>query len=165
MDELDRGIVELLQLDGRASNAKVAREVGVSEATVRRRLSRLVQQDVIRITAVPNLEKLGYGTTALIRVQTSPGKSDAVAQALATLEEVKYSVVTTGSYAVFIWVVAGSVERLGMLLHTRIGSIDRVQKTQTFVNVSIRKRAYERVLWMRSHYPGPPLLEGGRFGG
>ncbi len=41
MDELDRGIIELLQLDGRASNAKVAREVGVSEATVRRRLSRL----------------------------------------------------------------------------------------------------------------------------
>ena len=46
MDELDRGIIELLQLDGRASNAKVAREVGVSEATVRRRLSRLIQQDV-----------------------------------------------------------------------------------------------------------------------
>ncbi len=84
MDELDRGIIELLQLDGRASNAKVAREVGVSEATVRRRLSRLIQQDVLRITAVPNLEKLGYGTTALIRVQTSPGKSDAVAEALAT---------------------------------------------------------------------------------
>ncbi len=48
MDELDRGIIELLQLDGRASNAKVAREVGVSEATVRRRLSRLIQQDVLR---------------------------------------------------------------------------------------------------------------------
>ncbi|GIT01591.1 MAG: hypothetical protein CM1200mP27_02160 [Chloroflexota bacterium] len=38
MDELDRKIIALLQLDGRASNAKIAREVGVSEGTVRRRL-------------------------------------------------------------------------------------------------------------------------------
>ena len=145
MDKLDRGIIELLQLDGRASNAKVARELGVSEATVRRRLIRLIQQDVLRITAVPNLEKLGYDTTALIRVQTSPDKADAVAEALATLEEVEYSVVTTGSYPVFIWVAAESVEQLGNLLQTRIGGIDGVQKTQTFVNLSIKKRAYGRV--------------------
>ena len=145
MDKLDRGIIELLQLDGRASNSKVARELGVSEATVRRRLSRLIQGDVLKIAAMPNLEKLGYGTTALVRVQTSPGKADAVAEALATLEEVEYSVVTTGSYAVFIWVVAESVEQLGSLLHTKVEGIDGVQKTQTFVNLSIKKRAYGRV--------------------
>ena len=144
MDKLDSGIIELLQLDGRASNSKVARELGVSEATVRRRLSRLIQGDVLRIAALPNLEKLGFGTTALIRVQTSPGKADAVAEALATLEEVEYSVVTTGSYPVSIWVAAESVEGLGSLLHTKIEGIDGVQKTQTFVNLSIKKRAYAR---------------------
>ncbi len=145
MDKLDRGIIELLQLDGRASNAKVARELGVSEATVRRRLIRLIQQDVLRITAVPNLEKLGYGTTALVKVQTRPDKADDVAEALAKLAEVEYSVVTTDSYAVFILVATESVEQLGNLLHTRIGRIDGVQKTQTFVNLSIKKRAYGRV--------------------
>ena len=46
MDELDRKIITLLQLDGRASNAKIAREVSVSEGTVRRRLRRLVNDDV-----------------------------------------------------------------------------------------------------------------------
>ena len=145
MDKLDRGIIELLQLDGRASNSKVARELGVSEATVRRRLSRLIQGDVLKIAAMPNLEKLGYGTTALVRVQTSPDKADAVAEALATLEEVEYSVVTTDSYAVFILVAAESVEQLGNLLHTKIGGIDGVQKTQTFVNLSIKKRGFGRV--------------------
>ena len=57
MDELDRKIIALLQLDGRASNAKIAREVSVSEGTVRRRLRRLVNDDVVKIIAVPNLEK------------------------------------------------------------------------------------------------------------
>ena len=142
MDELDRRIVELLQLDGRTSNAKIARELGVSEGTIRHRLNRLIQDDAIRIAAVPNLEKLGYGTTALIGVQASPGKSDAVAEALATLAEVQYVAVTTGSYDVFIWLAAESAERLGDLLHTRIGVIEGVQNTQTFVNLSIKKRAY-----------------------
>jgi len=53
MDELDRRIVRLLQVDGRASNAKIAREVGVSEGTVRRRLRHLIQGDVIKVIAVP----------------------------------------------------------------------------------------------------------------
>ena len=55
MDEMDRKIIRLLQGDGRGSNAKIAREVGVSEGTVRRRLRRLVQADVIKAVAVPNL--------------------------------------------------------------------------------------------------------------
>ncbi len=143
MDELDRRIIELLQLDGRASITRIARELGVSQGTVQRRLSRLIQDDLIRITAVPNLEKLGYCTTALIGVQTSPGKSDAVAEALATLEEVQYAVVTTGSYDVFIWVAVESAERLGNLLHTRIGGIDGMRNTQTFVNLPIKKRSYD----------------------
>ena len=58
MDELDRKIIEILQLDGRASNARIAREVGVSEGTVRRRLRRLIQENVVKIIAVPNLGRL-----------------------------------------------------------------------------------------------------------
>ena len=61
MNELDKKIINLLQVDGRASNAKIAREVGVSEGTVRRRLRRLIKDNVIHVIAVPNLEQMGYG--------------------------------------------------------------------------------------------------------
>ena len=112
MDELDRKIIALLQGDGRASNAKIAREVGVSEGTVRRRLRRLVQQDVVKIIAVPNLEKLGYATTALVGLQTGPGKSEDVADAIASLEEAQYVAITTGAYDIFIWAGLESAESL-----------------------------------------------------
>ncbi len=146
MDELDRKIIGLLQLDGRASNAKIAREVGVSEGTVRRRLRRLIQDDVVKVIAVPNLEKMGYATTALIGLQTSPGRSDAVAQALARLEEVHYVAITTGAYDIFVWAGLESAEALGTFLHNKVGSIDAVQRTETFVNLSIKKRTYGLVL-------------------
>ncbi len=146
MDELDRKIIALLQIDGRASNAKIAREVGVSEGTVRRRLRRLVQEDVIKVIAVPNLEKLGYGTTALIGLQTGPGRSDAVGDAIAQMEESHYVAVTTGAYDVFVWAGLESAEGLGDFLRTKIGHIDGVQRTETFVNLSIKKRTYGLVL-------------------
>ena len=48
MDELDRKIVGILQQDGRASNAKIARQLGVSEGTIRRRLKRLIEDEPSR---------------------------------------------------------------------------------------------------------------------
>ena len=130
MDELDRKIIALLQGDGRASNAKIAREVGVSEGTVRRRLRRLVQQDVVKIIAVPNLEKLGYATTALVGLQTGPGKSEEVADAIASLDEAQYVAITTGAYDIFIWAGLESAESLGTFLRTKIGTIEGVQRTR-----------------------------------
>ena len=146
MDELDRKIIALLQRDGRASNAKIAREVGVSEGTVRRRLRRLVQQDVVKIVAVPNLEKLGYATTALVGLQTGPGKSDEVADAIASLDEAQYVAITTGAYDIFIWAGLESAESLGTFLRNKIGNIEGVQRTETFVNLAIKKRTYGLVL-------------------
>ena len=146
MDELDRRIISLLQMDGRASNAKIAREVGVSEGTVRRRLRRLIQEDVVKVVAVPNLEKLGYATTALIGLQTGPGKSDTVAESIAGLDEAHYVAITTGAYDVFIWAGLESAESLGTFLRTKIGVIDGVQRTETFVNLAIKKRTYGLVL-------------------
>ena len=142
MDELDLRIIGLLQMDGRTSNSDLARELGVSEGTIRRRLSRLVQAEVIRITAVPNIEKMGYPATALVGVQTRPGKADDVAEALARLEEVHYAAVTTGAFDVFIWVGLESAQRLGDFLHTKIAPIEGVQRTETFINLAIKKRTY-----------------------
>ena len=146
MDELDHKIIALLQMDGRASNAKIAREVGVSEGTVRRRLRRLTKDDVVHIVAVPNLEKLGYATTALVGLQTGPGMSDTVAESLASLPESHYVAVTTGSYDVFVWAGLESAESLGNFLRTKVGVIEGVQPTETFVNLSLKKRTAGLVL-------------------
>ena len=146
MDELDKRIIKLLQVDGHASNARIAREVGVSEGTVRRRLRHLIQGDVIKVIAVPNLEQMGYGTAALIGIQTDPGKIDEVTNAISSLDETHYVSMTTGAYDIFAWVGLESPERLGTFLRGQIGTIPGVRRTETFVNLSITKRTYGLVL-------------------
>ena len=146
MDELDSRIISLLQVDGRASNARIAREVGVSEGTVRRRLRNLINGDVIKVIAVPNLEQMGYGTAALIGIQTSPGKVDEVADAISDLEEAHYVAITTGAWDIFTWVGLESTEKLGDFIRGKVGPIAGVTRTETFVNLAIRKRTYGLVL-------------------
>jgi Lrp/AsnC family transcriptional regulator for asnA, asnC and gidA len=140
MDDLDVSIINLLQLDGRASNAKIAREAGVSEGTIRRRLKKLIEDGYLSVIAIPNLDRLGFATTAMIGIQTEPGMSEKVATTIAELEQAHYVAVTTGSFDVFVWVGTDTAENLGSFLREQVGVINGVQRTETFVNLSIKKR-------------------------
>jgi Lrp/AsnC family transcriptional regulator for asnA, asnC and gidA len=142
MDDLDTKIIALLQDDGRASNAGIAREVGVSEGTVRRRLKRLIQEEFIRVVALLDPGKMGYASEALIGVQVDPDKIDQVADDLTKLDEVSWVAITTGAYDIFAWATLDSSETLGIFLRTKIGTIHGVRRTETFVNLTVKKRGY-----------------------
>ena len=142
MDDLDSKIIAILQEDGRASNAGIARRVGVSEGTVRRRLKRLVDDKFIQVVAMLNPGKMGFGAEALIGVQVDPEKVDEVSRAVSSLEEVSWVAVTTGSYDIFAWATLESSESLGLFLRTKLGTIRGVRRTETFVSLSVKKRGY-----------------------
>ena len=142
MDELDSKIIALLQDDGRASNAGIARKVGVSEGTVRRRLKRLIQEKFISVVALLDPGKMGYASEALIGVQVDPDKIDRVADDLAGLDEISWVAVTTGSFDIFCWATLHSSESLGIFLRTKVGTISGVRRTETFVNLAARKRGF-----------------------
>lgn len=142
MDELDRKIIALLERNGRASNARIARDVGVSEGTVRRRLKHLINERIINVIALPDPRKLGYESEALIGVQVDPDKIDMVADKLSSLEHTRWVAVTTGTYDVFAWATLPTAEALGRFLREEIGAIDGVRRTETFVNLSVMKREY-----------------------
>src|SRR5579885_2255980 len=65
LDEIDLRIVQLLQENGRRSNSDIARQIGVSEPTVRKRIERLVQDRIIKVVAVFNPRRTGYTSSAL----------------------------------------------------------------------------------------------------
>ena len=142
MDELDRNIIQILQDNGRASNARIARDVGVSEGTVRRRLQSLLQDGIIKVVALPDPEVLGYNTEALVGIQVDPDKIDDVSRKLAVLKESSWVSVTTGSFDIFCWVTLPSSEDLGNFLKSEVGIISGVRRTETFVSLNVRKRNY-----------------------
>ena len=103
LDNLNEQIIDILKADGRASNASIARSLGVSEGTIRRRLNMLIDGGIVNVNVSLNPGKLGFYTEAIIGVQVDPDKIDFVSEGLAGLEEIDWVSVTTGSFDIFAW--------------------------------------------------------------
>jgi Lrp/AsnC family transcriptional regulator for asnA, asnC and gidA len=142
MDNLDVRIISLLQEDGTATNAGIARQVGVSEETVRRRLKRLVQDEYIRVVALPDPAKLGFNSEVLIGIQADADKIDKVSETIADFDEINWVSITTGSFDIFAWATLRSSEELSNFLRGKVGTVPGVRKIETFINLAIKKRRY-----------------------
>ena len=90
VDNLDSQIVQILKKDGRASNAHIARALGVSEGTVRRRLKMLIDGGVVHVNVSLDPAKMGLTTEAIIGLEVDPDKMDPVCASIAAFDEIGY---------------------------------------------------------------------------
>jgi Lrp/AsnC family transcriptional regulator for asnA, asnC and gidA len=145
LDKVSVAIIDSLRSDGRKSYAAIAKEVGVSEATVRQRLQRLVEQGHMQIVAVTN--PLGRGRyTSILLVKTS-GEIERVAAALRDLPDVTFAVATAGSYDIVIEVMCRDGEHLLSVIDESIRSIDAVVAIETLVYLKLLKLSYQSGVW------------------
>ena len=142
MDQLDITIISLLQQDGTATNAEIARHTGVSEETVRRRRARLIRDGYMKIVGVPNAQKMGFEVQAIIALQVDADKLDAVAEAMADINEITWVVISTGSVDVFAWAILRSIDDLSRMLSGRVSQIEGVRRTETFLSIATIKDSH-----------------------
>ena len=141
LDETSKAIIEQLQEDGRRSYADIGKAVGLSEAATRQRVQKLTDAGVMQIVAVTDPLQLGFARQAMIGVKVN-GQLDAVADAIAAMEEVDYVVIAAGSFDILAEVVAESDEHLLEIVSKRIRSIPEVIGTEIFVYLRLRKQTY-----------------------
>jgi Lrp/AsnC family transcriptional regulator for asnA, asnC and gidA len=154
IDTLDRQIIALLQLDGRASNVDIARSVGVAEGTVRKRIDRLLQDGVIRIAAIPDADKLGLEVEAMIMLKVDLGQAKRIGEKLAATPEVRSVRYTTGEYDIIMEVVLPSDDDLLQFLTNRLANIQGIRATATSHVLKNIKQSCEWTLPKE----GPPLI-------
>ena len=141
MDETNRAIVRLLQIDGRRAYADIAKEVGLSEAAVRQRVRRLLDTGVIQIVAVTDQIQMGYPRAAMVAINVD-GELQACADLISKIEEVDYLVSTAGGIDFFAEVYASDDDHLLAILN-RIRSIPGVRNAQTYLYFGIHKQTYQ----------------------
>ncbi len=141
LDDADKAIIEHLQRDGRMPYTRLAEAVGLSEAAVRQRVQRLIDNNVVQIVAVTDPLKLGFRRQAMIGIRTA-GDIAPVADALATMAEIDYLVYTSGRFDLLAEMVCEDDEHLLNLLNQRIRNIPGVTSTETFVYLRLQKQTY-----------------------
>ncbi len=142
IDATDRKIIKLLQVDGRISNTQMAKELDMSEATIRTRLNRLIEEKYIQIVAVSNPLKLGFETVGILKINVDVRKIDYVTQELEKLKPIWFIVHTTGDSDIYTEFVTKSIEDLNELIFNKIYKIDGVIRTDTSMILKYVKRRY-----------------------
>ncbi|MFL6108199.1 MAG: Lrp/AsnC family transcriptional regulator [Marmoricola sp.] len=141
LDDVSKAIIEQLQQDGRRPYARIGEAVGLSEAAVRQRVQRLIDNGVMQIVAVTDPMELGFARQAMIGVHVD-GPIEPVADALALMDEIEYVVITAGGFDILAEAVCESDEHLLEVVSARIRNIDGVRATETFVYLKLKKQTY-----------------------
>ncbi len=138
LDRIDREIVRHLQEDGRRSFREIARDINVSEATVRARFRNLQESGILRIVAFADPFRLGHSVLALVFVQVEADTHERVVEAIASWPEVSYVSTLIGSADMFVQVVCRDNEALWELV-SRIRGLGGVRRTETMIEMKVHK--------------------------
>ncbi|WP_030055546.1 MULTISPECIES: Lrp/AsnC family transcriptional regulator [Streptomyces] len=134
LDRVDRSILRLLQQDGRASIRSVAERVHVSRANAYARISRMVEDGVIRgFTARVDHERAGQAASAYITLKIVQNSWRTVREQLLELPGVAHIALVGGDFDVLLLVHTADNRALRELVLNRIQSIPQVLGTQTML--------------------------------
>jgi Lrp/AsnC family transcriptional regulator for asnA, asnC and gidA len=139
LDDTDRRLVVALQHDGRASYAKLADEVGMSQAGVRARVQRLLEMGVVQIAAVADPFAFGFSITALVAI-TSSGDLNLLAKSVEQLEQVHFVALTAGRYDCVAEVVCVDAGDLLSLVNDHIRSLPGVTGVEVITYLRMVKQ-------------------------
>ena len=142
LDATDRALIHLLQRDGRRPYTQLAKEVGLSEAAVRQRVQRMLDNETMQIVAVTDPLQLGLNRQAMVLIRVN-GDVREVADQLEQIDEVDYLVVTAGSVDLLAEVVVSDDDALFSLLNDKIRQIPGVLSTETITYLGLRKQTYQ----------------------
>ena len=141
VDAVDKGIIEALQRNGREPFRRIAAVLGVSEATIRARYTRLCDDNILQVTGVTNPLGLGFEAQAMVGIRTA-GPPERVADEIARWDEADYVVVTAGQFDLLVELVCP--DRRALLdVTNRIRALPDVITTESFLYLELWKQLYD----------------------
>jgi Lrp/AsnC family transcriptional regulator for asnA, asnC and gidA len=145
IDDLDVKILGELARDASISVPRLSKKINVNSSVVYSRIKRLVKRGLIRkFTIVINDEALGFSVKALTGINMDSKLRDNVLSELFKIPEVREVAEVTGRFDVLVTMTSRSLDEMHQLISEKIGRIEGVQKTETFIEMrkTTRELAY-----------------------
>jgi len=133
MDNVDLRIAYLLGLNGRMSNREIARRLGITEGTVRTRLSNLTDERSLRIGAQFDIESLPEAYIALVGLKIDGRMLTDCAEKVSQLPSVLTTMIVSGRYDIIAVVLAYSRQTLVEFVTEQLSKIPGVKDSETYV--------------------------------
>jgi len=135
-DELDMKLLQELTKDSSISVPNLSKKLGINASVLYSRIKRLIKKKLIkRFTIVVDETLLGIGVKALVGVNRDPKLKDSIHKQLMETSEVISISEVTGRFDMIVRVYADNLESLHTAVIEKIGKIDGIQNTETFVEL------------------------------
>jgi len=142
LDDVDRRLLDELQVDGRLSFAELAERVGLSAGATRARTLRLVDGGVARVVALVRPEALGLGVLCGFSVRVD-GPADVASAAIAALPRVSYLSGCLGFADLVGTITAESLPALRRTLE-EIRGCPGVRSVESWLHLELVKERYDQ---------------------
>jgi DNA-binding Lrp family transcriptional regulator len=141
VDEIDMKIIQALEKDAHQNSTKVAKSLNISAATVRRKITELLSNNIIHIQAFPNI-RMGKTIVAVIALKVDNGSLNRIADYLSEMDETRQVLIYTGTYNIGIWAWFESIAAFSEFLNNVLNPMEGVQKTIIAIQTEIIKWAH-----------------------
>ena len=136
LDDLDRHLLTLLQVNAREPAAKLARKLKIARTTVVARIARLEREGIVAGYGVRLGQRLEQAAVrAFCGLSVNAKGAAAVMRALERLPEVEEVWAVSGSFDYMVLLRCDTPEQLDKLLD-QLGQIDGINQTQTSIVLS-----------------------------
>ena len=129
-------IITELTRDGNVSVPNLSKRLGVNTSVLYSRIKRLVKKKLIKkFTIIVDESLIGIGVRATMGINRDPKLKDSIHKALMKTPEVVEIFEVTGRFDILITLRAKNLEELHTVAIEKIGKIEGIQNTETFVEL------------------------------
>lgn len=137
MDKYDTKILRRLEEDGRVAFSTIAAELGISNTMVHQRVNKMMSQGILKgIKPVLDEKKMGFDWAAFTGLTLEKDyDTQRIITALKTIPEITECYFITGSYTLYLRIIAKSNEHMRSILYDKIDNIPGVAKTNSIIEL------------------------------
>ncbi|MBF4484570.1 MULTISPECIES: Lrp/AsnC family transcriptional regulator [Flavobacterium] len=137
LDEFDISIIKELEKDGRMAFSAIAANLKISNTMVHQRINRMIEQGVIGgIKPIIQEKKIGFDWASFTGITLNKDSdSDRIIEALKDIPEITECYYVTGSFTLYIKIVAKNHEHMRKILYEKIDNIPGIAKTDSIIEL------------------------------
>jgi Lrp/AsnC family transcriptional regulator for asnA, asnC and gidA len=154
LDAIDFRIIDLLSKDSSTTFVEIAKNIGVSDATIHIRVRRLKEAGVIgNFTISVDNKRLGYGHLVFMGVNVGPGFAEEVTNGLSSIDEILEIHEMHNRFDLLLKIRAKNLDELREIVVNKIRSLPHILEAELMTILKTRKE--EQIVPIRNEIKVP----------
>jgi DNA-binding Lrp family transcriptional regulator len=140
LDDVNLKIIDILGKDSSTPFVEIAKQLGVSDATVHLRVRRLISEGIIsKFTVIIDNNLLGYDHLAFMGINVKPGLADEAIEDLSNLEEVLEIHEMHGTFDLLLKIRSKDLDQMRDVVENKIRTLPHIIETELMTVLKTRK--------------------------